>query len=83
MHQHAPFESRYLDRFEVVEERHEAVSLYPHTEQLPYLLRALTLEFQGGLPGRIACVDHRGDGLHKIMLRLARLQTWRLQRRPA
>ena len=49
---HIPFESIYREQFEVVEERHGHVSLYPHTDQLPLLLRALNLEFLGGLPDR-------------------------------
>ncbi len=65
---HVPFFSIYRENFEVVEERHGHVSLYPHTEQLPLLLRALNLEFYGKLPDRIARVDHRGDGFHKIVL---------------
>jgi hypothetical protein len=70
---HAPFKSIYRENFEVVEERHGHVSLYPHTEQLPLLLRALNLEFLGGLPDRIARVDHRADGFHKIIRRHAAL----------
>jgi hypothetical protein len=34
---------------------------------LPILLRALNLEFLGGLPDRIARVDKRADGFHKIL----------------
>jgi len=67
---HLPFDSIYRSNCEVVEERHGHRRLYPHTEQLPVLLRALNLEFYGGLPGRIARVDRRGDGFHKLMLRL-------------
>ena len=60
--QHRPFESIYRPDFEVVEQRRGHVSLFPHTDQLPLLLRALNLEFYGGLPGRIARVDRRADG---------------------
>lgn len=70
---HQPFESIYRTNFEVVEERHEAVRLYPHSEQLPVLLRALNLEFHGGLPDHIARVDQRADGFHKILRRMAAL----------
>ncbi len=70
---HLPFQSIYRSDFEVVEERHGQVRLFPHTEQLPVLHRALNLEFLGPLPGRIARVDRRADGFHKIMLRSAAL----------
>jgi hypothetical protein len=68
---HSPFESIYRQNFEVVEQRQGKVTLFPHTDQLPLLFRALNLEFHGGLPGRIARVDHRADGFHKIVLRTA------------
>jgi hypothetical protein len=68
---HVPFNSIYRENFEVVEERHGHVSLYPHTEQLPLLLRALNLEFYGKLPPRVARTDHRGDGFNKLVLRNA------------
>jgi len=68
---HHPFHSSYRPDFEVVEERHGRVSLFPHTEQLPRLHRALELEFKTGLPGYLARVDRRGDGYHKHLLRQA------------
>lgn len=68
---HTPFHSIYRENFEVVQERRGRVTLYPHTEQLPLLLRALNLEFYGALPDRIARVDHRGDGHNKLVLRNA------------
>jgi hypothetical protein len=68
---HLPFESIYRSNYEVVEERQGHLRLYPHTQQLPVLLRALNLEFHGGLPGHIARVDRRGDGFHKLLLRMA------------
>ena len=70
---HLPFQSNYRPDFEVVEERHRKVTLFPHTEQLPVLHRALNLEFLGPLPGRVARVDRRADDFHKIMLRGAAL----------
>ena len=70
---HIPFQSHYRENFEVVEERHGHVRLYPHTDQLPLLLRALNLEFLGGLPDRLARVDKRADGFRKIILRHAAL----------
>src|SRR6188768_4106200 len=66
---HLPFESVYRENFEVVEQRVGKVSIYPHTEQLARLLRALNLEFYGALPARIARVDKRADDFHKIILK--------------
>jgi hypothetical protein len=66
---HVPFDSIYRPDFEVVEERQGKVSLFPHTEQLPLLLRALNLEFYGALPDKIARTDKRGDGFHKNLLK--------------
>ncbi|HEX3987835.1 MAG TPA: hypothetical protein VHZ30_00305 [Verrucomicrobiae bacterium] len=68
---HTPFQSIYRPDFEVVEERRGRVSFYPHTEQLPLLLRALNLEFYGALPDYIARVDKRGSGFHKYLLKQA------------
>jgi hypothetical protein len=51
----------------LVEERSGRLSRFPHTDQLPLLLCALNLEFFNGLPGRIARVDKRADGFHKIL----------------
>jgi hypothetical protein len=68
---HNPFQSIYREQFEVVEQRLGNVTLYPHTDQLPLLHRALNLEFLGPLPGYIARVDKRADGFHKILRRNA------------
>lgn len=65
---HLPFQSNYRQSFQVVEERRGDVSLYPHTEQLPLISRALNLEFYGALPDRIARTDHRGDMFRKMAL---------------
>lgn len=65
---HRPFQSRYRQDFQVVEERRGNLTLYPHTEQLPLLSRALNLEFYHPLPDRVARTDHRGDMLRKMML---------------
>src|ERR1035437_957301 len=70
---HNPFQSNYREEFEVVEQKIGNVTLYPHTDQLPQLHRALNLEFLGPLPGRIARVDKRADDFHKILLRRAAL----------
>jgi len=64
---HVPFHSIYRENFEVVQERQDRVALFPHTEQLPLLLRALNFEFLGKLPDRVARADHRADGLTKIL----------------
>jgi len=68
-----PFQSVYRENFQVVEQRLGHTTLYPHTDQLPLLHRALNLEFLSPLPGHIARVDKRADGFHKIMLRMAAL----------
>jgi hypothetical protein len=68
-----PFQSSYRENFQVVEQRLGNTTLYPHTDQLPHLHRALTYEFLTPLPDRIARVDKRADGFHKIMLRQAAL----------
>ena len=65
--QHNPFQSIYRENFEVLEQRTGNVSHYPRSDQLPFLLRAINLEFHGGLPDRIAHADRRADGFHKIM----------------
>jgi hypothetical protein len=70
---HKPFQSIYRPDFEVVEQRLGNQRLYPHTEQLPLLLRALNLEFYGALPSYIARVDKRGDGFHKHLIKSAAL----------
>ena len=70
---HNPFQSSYRENFQVVEQRLGNTTLYPHTDQLPRLHRALNYEFLTPLPDRIARVDKRADGFHKIMLRQAAL----------
>lgn len=59
--------------FEVVEQRHGKVRWYPHIEQLSLLIRAINLEFRGGLPDRLARVDQRADDFHKIVMQTASL----------
>lgn len=66
--QHKPFSSIYRENFEVVEEFRHNTRLYPHTEQLPAISRALNLEFYGALPARIASTDHRADPFRKLLL---------------
>ena len=73
MRQHAPFESIYLDKFEVVEQVADGTHRYPHTDQLAALSRAINLEFYGPLPNRIRNVDARADDYHKSLLNLAAL----------
>jgi hypothetical protein len=66
---HTPFHSIYRPNFEVVAERQGKTTLFPHTAQLPVLLRALHLEFFGALPPKVARVDKRADGYHKYLLK--------------
>ena len=54
---HSPFQSSYLQDFVILEERHGNRTLYPRTDQLPLLARALRLEFHSMLPHRIARVS--------------------------
>jgi len=70
---HLQFDSIYRPDFQVVEQRQGRTTLYPHTDQLAVLYRALRLEFLGGLPPRYSRADHRADGPTKIGLRLAAL----------
>lgn len=63
-----PFISNYKRNFEVVEEHRGNTWLYPHTEQLPILLRALNNEFEIALPGGLARLDHRGNDYDRIAL---------------
>lgn len=65
---HLPFQSAYRESFQVVEERRGNFSLYPHTEQLPLISRALNHEFYSALPHRVAQTDHRGDMFRKMCL---------------
>jgi len=68
---HEPFQSIYRPDFVVVEERRGRARLYPHTEQLPNLHRALNLEFLNALPDHIARTDKRGNGFQKNLLKHA------------
>ncbi len=70
---HVPFESIYRQEYEIVEEHRGNLRLYPHTDQLPIISRAINLEFYGALPNKIAYADHRADGFHKIALHEAAL----------
>lgn len=68
-----PFHSPYLPNFQVVEQREGNISLFPHTEQLPKLLRALNMEFHAGLPAQIARVDNRAKDYVKLVKSMAAL----------
>lgn len=70
---HLPFESDYRSDFYVLEERQGNSRLFPHTAQLPAILRAVHLEFYGGLPQRISRVDKRASDFDKIVLKHASL----------
>jgi hypothetical protein len=65
---HNPFQSIYREQFGVVEQRHGHRRLYPHTDPLPLLRRALNLAFLGALPDHIARGDQQADGFHKVLL---------------
>jgi hypothetical protein len=68
---HSPFQSNYRPDFELVEQREGNRRLFPHTDQLPHLSRAISFEFYRPLPDRFARVDHRADGFHNIVLHTA------------
>jgi hypothetical protein len=68
---HKSFNSIYGENYEVVEEQRRNQRLYPHTEQLPFISRAINLEFLGALPGRIARTDHRAEPQRKVLLQIA------------
>lgn len=70
---HRPFDSIYKPDFEVVQERRGAITYYPHTAQLPHILRALNLEFYHALSPRVARADRRANGFDKLMLKSAAL----------
>lgn len=70
---HVPFASAYRPDFAVVTERRGRFTLFPHTQQLPLLHRALNLEFYSALPDYIARVDRRGNSFQKHLLRQAML----------
>lgn len=65
---HWPFESKYLRDFEVVEERRNGLRLFPHTDQLPLLSKAINREFEFGLTSRLVYADHRADHWRKLQL---------------
>jgi hypothetical protein len=65
------FHSRYLPNFQVVEQRVGNNYKFPHTDQLPKLLRALNFEFFAGLPDRIARVDRRANDFMKMQRHVA------------
>ncbi|MDB6024394.1 MAG: hypothetical protein JWM68_617 [Verrucomicrobiales bacterium] len=70
---HLPFVSKYRTDYEIVEQRQGKLRLYPHTEQLPVILRAIDKDFYTPLPARIARVDHRASGFDKIVRKHASL----------
>lgn len=68
MTKHFIFDSRYLPDVAVVEQRVGNTSLFPRTDQLPKLLRALKFEFSTGLPHRLSGLDHRAHDYKKMQL---------------
>lgn len=67
---HHPIDSNYIDKH-VVENRVGDKSYFPHEGQLADILKALTIEFRGGIPDRISRVDRRGLDFDKMQLHLA------------
>jgi len=63
------FQSQYRENFQVVEERREGVSYFPHTDQLPALWKALNQEFKAPLHKKVFGVNAQSDDYHKIVLR--------------
>jgi len=63
-----PFESKYLRDFAVVEERRGNLRLFPATEQLPLLSKAIDQEFHAGLTARLANTDARAADYRKYLL---------------
>src|SRR5262245_44782497 len=70
MKHHHPFSSDYKPDFHVVEERKGNRRLFPATEQLPILLRALRHEFHLGLPRKLADADSRASDFVKIQRKM-------------
>jgi len=62
------FKSKYLRDFSMVDERHGSRHLFPATEQLPALSRAIDEEFKAGLTSRLAATDGRADSWRKLQL---------------
>lgn len=68
MIRHWPFASPYLRDFEVLEERREGRRLFPRTDQLPVLSKAINREFEQGLTTRLANTDERANTWRKLQL---------------
>lgn len=66
MTKYVPFNSIYFPDFQVVEQRIENIRLFPHTDQLSKLLKALKYDFEKCLPDRICRVDHRAKDYMKL-----------------
>lgn len=62
------FKSKYLRDFSMVDERQGGLHLFPATDQLPALSRALDEEFKAGLTTRLAATDGRADLWRKLYL---------------
>jgi hypothetical protein len=63
-----PSHLAYLRDFNLVEERRGDVRLFPHTEQLPAIFKAIQNEFLTGLSARMANTDQRADDFRKFTL---------------
>ena len=66
-----PFESKYLRDFVVLEELQPGRRLFPRTDQLPLLSKAINREFMAGLTTRLAATDGRADPWRKLQLHTA------------
>ena len=65
--QHYEFESKHFSDFVVLEERQGNVSLFPHTDQLPILHKALDKEFNAPLSQLVKGVGAYSDDYWKIV----------------
>jgi hypothetical protein len=71
----ATFDSIYKSDFAIVEEHRDdkKIRLYPHTDQLSFILKAINEEFKGHMPPKIARVDHRASDFEKEILSVSGL----------
>ena len=60
-----PSHLKYLQDLHLVEERHGDVRLYPHTEQLGEIYKAVQTEFNSGITARMGRIDDRADDTSK------------------
>jgi hypothetical protein len=64
-----PSHLAYLPNFNLVEERQgDGCRLFPHTQQLPEIFKAIQKEFLAGISARMANTDQRADDFRKFAL---------------